>query len=205
MFNNPSYKEIKDMIAQGKKPMMFYHISKEEILNKDLRGINSLLNTVSKVGKGAKQSLVITCNGYDDVTDELYEIKEVREFVEHMFNRHPHLLYYIANQLEAEHWLMCSIADELNSVYQGELYTGNQLLEKFGLDPNAVPKVHVHLTFKGSRFTSILKAMIKHGKVNKDARGGKKLALEYAIKFDNFDRTLQELNISEEEAKELLS
>lgn len=203
-YTNPTYKEIKEMIARGEKPMFFYHISKEEVLNKDLRNINKLMSTVAKVGKGAKHSLVITCNGYDDVTDELYQIQEVREYVQLMFQRHPHILYYIANQFEADHWLLCSIADEVSSVVHGRLYTGNELMEKFGLNSDKVPKVHAHLTFTGGRLEEMLRAIIKHSKLNKDANGGKRTAIEYALKFDNPELTLSNLGITKEEVKELL-
>jgi hypothetical protein len=206
-FKNPSVKEIKQIIAEGRKPMMFYHISKEEVLAKDYKGIGRLLKTVTAVGKGAKRSLIITCNGYDDVTDELYEIKEVREFVRGMFDKYPYLFYYIANfSEEIDHWLLCCLADEIHSVYAGEPMTGNQIWEKYGLNFESVPKVHAHLTFKSkteseSRFLNMLKAIIKHGKLNKDSMGGKRVAIEYAFRFDNTEDTLKRIGISDEEVR----
>jgi hypothetical protein len=209
-YTNPSVKDIKQMIADGKRPMMFYHISKEEVLEKDYRSIARLLKTVTTVGKGAKKSLVITCNGYDDVTDELYTISEVIEFVRGMFDKYPYLFYYIADFKEdIGHWLMCCLADEVHSFYQGELMTGNQLWEKYGVNDKNVPKVHANLKFKAnsveeSRFFNMLKAIIKHGKLNKDARGGKRIAIEFAFKFDNTEHTLSVLGISEEEVKDIM-
>ncbi len=203
-YHNPSYKEIKEMIATGQKPIMFYHISKEEILDKNLRGIDNLMSTVQLVGKGAKNSLFLTCSGYDDVTDELYEIKEVREFVSAMFDKYPHILYYINSQFEGDHWLLCSIADELEAVTFGEKYTGNQLFEKFGLDNTNVPRVHANITFKNKKFPNLLKSVIKHGKKNKDVRGAKRIAIEYAFRFDNTETTLAELNITKDEVRDLM-
>lgn len=208
--NNPSVKQIKEIIASGQRPMMFYHISKEEVLEKNFKGIGNLLKTVTTVGKGAKRSLVITCNGYDDVTDELYEIPEVRDFVRGMFEKYPYLLYYIADfNEEIDHWLLCCLADETRSVYQGEPMTGNQIFEKYGLNFDEVPQIHVHLTFKGDsetgdRYIHILKSIIAHGKRNKDARGGKKIAIEYAFKFDNTELTLNKLGITKEEVRDLM-
>lgn len=198
MFNhkNPNADEIKQMIAEGKKPMMFYHISKDEILSQDLRGVDKMMKTVQSVGKGAKQSLVITVDGYDDVPDELYEIKEVREFVEKLFRKYPHLLYYISNFGGAEQWIVTSLADEVLSVTTGEKkMTGNEIWEKYGLDMDSIPQVQARLTFKGDKFIRLLKPIIKHGKNKKDATGAKKIAVEYALKFDNSEDTIRRLNL----------
>lgn len=207
---NPSVKEIKQMIADGKKPMMFYHISKEEVLEKNYRGIGKLLNTVSSVGKGARNSLVITCNGYDDVTDELWEITEVRDFVRGMFDKYPYLFYYIADfSEEIDHWLWCCLADEVRTISFGERMTGNQLWEKYGVDYHSVPKVHSNLTFTAnspeeSRFLYMLKSIIKHGKLNKDARGGKKIAIKYAFNYDNTEHTLFHIGITADEVRDIM-
>lgn len=210
-FTNPSVKEIKAMIARGERVMMFYHISKEEVLNKDFRGIAKLINTLKTVGKGAKRSLMLTCNGYDDVTDELYEIKEVREFVQAMFDKYPYLLYYITDFTgEADVWLLNSLADEVHTISSSDRITGDELWEKYGVNWREVPRVYSHLTFKAetpeeSRFFNMLKAIIRHGKLNKDARGGKKIAIEYAIKFDNTERTLAILGITDEEVRDIMN
>jgi hypothetical protein len=190
---NPSAKEIKQMIANGQKPMMFYHIPKSEILAKDMSSIDKLLRTVQEVGKGAKRSLVLTVNGYDDTTDELYEIMEVREFVEVLFNKHPHLFYYLSSFGGADDWILCSLADEIRSVSHGQKYTGNQLFEKFGLNSDEIPKVHAYITYKGDKLSRLLKAVMKHGKLKKDVFGSKKIALEYAMRFDDSDETMERL------------
>lgn len=210
-YKNPTPKEILQMIANGQKPIMFYHISKEEVLDKDYRGVGKLLKTVTTVGKGAKRSLVITCDGYDDVTDELWEIDEVREFVRGMFDKYPYLFYYIANfDKEIDNWLLCCLADEVHSVFRGEKMTGNQIWEKYGLNHEQIPKVHANLTFKAksvneSRFLTMLKAIIKHGKINKDSNGGKRVAIEYAFRFDRTEHTLEILGITDEEVRGLMS
>ena len=203
-YKNPTYKEILEMISEGKKPMMFYHIPKEEIINKDFSGIDQLLNTVQLVGKGAKKSLIITCDGYDDVTDELYEIEEVREFVDGLFNRYPHILYYINSQFEADRWLISSYADEVQSIRKiGDRLTGDELFDKYVKNLEEVPTHQAHLTFHDKKLDKILKAIIKHGKIKKDANGSKKIAIDYALQFDNAQSTLAYLKISEDDLRNL--
>lgn len=201
MYNNPSAKEIKAMIANGQKPMMFYHIPKEEIVSKDLRHLDKLMKTVQEVGKGAKNSLILTVNGYDDTTDELYEIKEVRDYVEAMFNKYPHILYYISDFQEADVWILSSYADEVRSAHAGRRYTGWEL---FLLENHEIPKVVTNLTFTNHKFTRVLKAIVNHGKRNKDARGGKKVAIEYAYRFDKSERALSDIGITPEEVQDIM-
>lgn len=203
-YDNLNSQEIRDVIKSGQKPMMFYHISKEEVLSKDLNGINSLMSTVTQVGKGVKGSIVITCSGYDHVTDELHEIQEVREFVELMFRKHPYLLYYVNRSFEADAWLLCSYADEVTSKKEGKLYTGDQLFEEFGLDYDKVPKIQSHLTFKNGKLDRMLYDIIRHSKLKKDVKGGKRIAVEYAFIFDNTEKTLKSLKMSVDEALELM-
>ncbi|MED3976145.1 hypothetical protein P4639_22365 [Priestia megaterium] len=202
---NLSAKEIKDLIANGQKPMMFYHIPKEEVLKKDFRGIDKVMNTVQTVGKGAKQSVIITCNGYDDVADELYEIKEVREFVQALFSKYPHLFYYINTQFEAEKWIMMCIADKSTTISQGERLTANEIFERYGLDQEDVPQTQSLVSFNGAKFLGMLKSIIKHGKKNKDVKGGKNIAIEYALRFDDADRTLDALKITSDDIRSYIS
>lgn len=201
---NPNPQEIKAMIREGQKPMMFYHIPKEEVLSKDIRNIDKLMSTVTQVGKDVKGSLVITCDGYDDVTDELHEIQEVREFVELIFRKHPYLLYYINRSFEADAWLLCSYADEVTSKKEGKLYTSNQLFEEFGLDHDKVPKIESHLTFKNGKLSRMLYDIIRHSKLKKDIKGGKEIAVEYAFMFDGTEDTLSNLRMGVDEAIDIM-
>jgi hypothetical protein len=204
-YQNPTVKQMKEMIANGNKPMIFYHITKEEIVNKELKNIEKILNNLKLVGKGVRESLVLTVNGYDDVSDELYEIKEVREFVDLLLEKHPYIFYYTNSQFEADVWIICSYADEVKSVYMGEKYTGNELMEQFDVkDYHKIPKVYADIIFKNHKFTRVLRAVINHGKRNKDVKGAKRIAIQYAMRFTKTEQTLNDLGISYAEVIELM-
>lgn len=192
---NPSYKEIKQMIAEGKKPLIMYHLSKEEVENKDLKGIDKIMNTVHKVGKGARQCVVITCGGYDDVPDELWEIPAVREFVKHMFNKYPHILYYINTKFEADHWLLASLLD-IQALLVGEKLNSHEIWEKYGFN---APRYSARLFWKKEHLIKTLKAIIAHGKRQKDAKGAKRVALEYALRLSNDEDILEQVGIKSQQ------
>ncbi|PEA25842.1 hypothetical protein CN984_12080 [Bacillus cereus] len=200
----PTPQEIKKAIKEGQKPMLFYQFPHEEVKRKDLRSIEKLLSTLTQVGKEMQGRLVIGCKGYDHVTDELFEIQEVREFVEFLFRKHPYLLYYISK--DSFEWVVCSYADEVHSMKEGKLYTSDELFEKFGLDMANVPLVRSHVIFKNGKFDRMLNAVIKHGKIKKDEIGGKRIAIEYAflLNMENAVDILQGLGISADDIANLM-
>ncbi|MDX6046741.1 hypothetical protein [Bacillus paranthracis] len=200
----PSPQEVKKMIKEGQKPMLFYQFPHEEIKRKDLRNIEKLLSTLTQVGKEMKGRLVIGCKGYDHITDELFEIQEVREFVEFLFRKHPYLLYYISK--DSFEWVVCAYADEVDTIKEGRLYTSDELFEKFGLDMANVPLMRSHVIFKNGKFDRMLDAVIRHSKIKKDVKGGKRIAIEYAflLQMENAENVLKGLGISVDEILDIM-
>jgi hypothetical protein len=192
---NLNAKEIQKIIDDGEKAMMFYHIPRTEVESKDLRSLDKVMNTLHTVGKGCKESLIITCNGYDDTSDELYEIKEVREFVQAIFKKYPHILYYINSEFEAEKWMLHCIADEIETKFAGEKLSPIEYLER-GIRMDEYPRVESHIKFYDGLYT-VFKAMLKHGKMKRDVRGSKRMVIDYAFKLDTSQ--LERLKITQED------
>ncbi|MGN4822153.1 hypothetical protein [Bacillus cereus group sp. MYBK139-2] len=200
----PTPQEIKKAIKEGEKPVMFYQFPLEEIKKKDLRNIEKILSSLTQVGKEMQGRLVIGCKGYDHVTDELFEIQEVREFVEYLFRKHPYLLYYISK--DSSEWVVCSYADEVHTTKTGQLYTSDELFEKFGLDMSKVPLIRSHVIFKNGKFDRMLDAVIRHSKIKKDAKGGKRIAIEYTflLQMENAEDILKGLGIGVDEILDIM-
>ena len=203
-FNNPSFKEMKALMDDDSKlKIIMYHLSKEEVVNKDFKQFDGFMTNLKKIGKKARQTAIITCGGYDDVPDELFQIQEVREFVNELFKRYPYILYYTNPELEGDVWLITSFADEVTSVAESQYsnMTAKELFEKFGFDN--IPRVNSYLTFKNQKLEHIFKAILKHGKNNKDIRGAKKIVIERAITFENTMGILNDVGITMEDLIEL--
>lgn len=200
----PSPQEVKKAIKEGKNPILFYQFPHEEVKKRDLRNFEKIINTLTQVGKEMQGRLVIGCKGYDHITDELFEIQEVREFVEFLFRKHPYLLYYISK--DSFEWVVCAYADEVHTVKKGKLYTSDELSEKFGLDMTNVPRIRSHIIFKNGKFDRMLDAVIKHSKIKKDVKGGKRIAIEYAflLQMENAEDILKGLGISVDEILDIM-
>lgn len=74
-----------------------YLISKEKILNKDTTNINMILKKLRKDVKNSCGKLAILFEGYDFDKREIYEIKEIREYVRNIFLENEDLFYYLTS------------------------------------------------------------------------------------------------------------
>lgn len=186
------YSELMKVINKGMKPFVMYKISKEEIETGDMKGLDKFFKTILRVGSPLRQSCSIICGGYDDIPDELYEIPEVVKFVKKMFRRFPYILYYISTETESDHWLISSMADSLTSKADIEIkkMNANQVFEKYGFD---TPRVEAMLVFEGDNLSNIIKPILDHGKKIGDVENARKIAIDYAMRFDNWERTLEQL------------
>ena len=206
-----TYKEIREIIDSGKKPMLFYHIPRHEVENKDFSGIDKLMNTIQNVGKECCQSLILTVNGYDDTAEELFEIEEVVQFVNILFAKYPNLLYYVSTFAEADGWLINCYADSLTAIRSVESrMTAEEVYEKYGFSLSNVPRIKVTLDISEEKQVNVLKGIVKHSKLKKDAMRGKRIALYYIWKYfrmtkrTNIDDLLKVIKVTPNELPDLM-
>jgi hypothetical protein len=189
------YSDILKLINKGMKPMLAYHIQKEEeVIKNNWKSLDDFFKILTRLGEHARQSCVITCSGYDDIPDELYEIAEVRKFVQKLFRRYPYILYYINRQVEGDHWLLGCIADEVRAIVpQEHRLSASELAEKFGY--RNIPQHQLSLLFNGNNLAKILRPILDHGKKIGDIEGAKDIVIQYALVFDHTTKTLEELGL----------
>lgn len=199
---NYKYNEIMKAINKGMNPFLVYKISKEEVLEMDMKGLDKFFKIIDKVGAPLRQSIAIMCDGYNDIPDELYQIPEVVKFVRKVFRRHPNILYYISREAEADYWMMSCMADEVTSMKVGDYETSQmnayELEEKFG---DNLPKTAAYLNFKDDKLATILKPIIDYGKKIGDKDAAIKIAVDYALRFENPEKTLMEMGVDKWDAR----
>lgn len=198
-FINPSAKEIRDQIARGEKIIVPYQISKEAVVNEDFTVIDSLMNTATQVGRGMAETILLGCKGYDDIPDELYDIPEVRKYIQLLFEKYPHLPYYLFKNDNAESWLF-ACCGESEQIGEQNTLSANELMEKYGSYDN-IPKQPFSIKLEKEFLLPVLKATIAHGRKNKDTRRAKFIACHYAIGY-SFTDILVDLKITIEELRE---
>lgn len=145
----------------GNDKFFFYSVDKEqELFKMNLDGIESFFSMLDKLGKKAIGHVVVLFDGYNDITDELFEIHEVRNYVQEMFKRFPHLLNYINFDLEGHHWLLSCLVD-VDSIYAGRKMTFEEHIKQFGTHV-PMPRFLVHMHMPDPMLNKLINAMRIH-------------------------------------------
>lgn len=180
---DPSYSDIVKMLNKNPNSFVMFEIHKEDIDSDNFARLDKFFKSVNEIGVTLRQGCGISVSGYDDISDELHEIEPVRKYVAKMFRRYPHLLYFINRDFEYDHWILASFADEIDSIKPHETYgmSSIEVADKYGAEP---PRLYVHMTFYGDKFTDVLRKTISFGKKIGDKKGATAVAQEYADKFN---------------------
>lgn len=72
-------------------------ISKKEVIENDLDKISYIFNLLKKCKKRGKQKLILNFEGFHDSNKEIFEIKEIRNFLEKVFNKYPYMFYFLSS------------------------------------------------------------------------------------------------------------
>lgn len=81
-----------------KATVIIHNVSRKEVENKDYRGIEKLFSVLRSLKTEARGKLMLQFAGYDDISDEIYEIPEIREYVMGMFQRWPEMFYFLTQE-----------------------------------------------------------------------------------------------------------
>jgi hypothetical protein len=172
-------------IFAGDRNLFIYSVDKEgEILAMNYDGISQFIDTLDKLGgRKSYSSAIIMFDGYNDVPDELHEIPEVRRFVKGMFDRFPHLLYYINFEMEGHHVLLASLLD-FKQLSRGEKLSPIEMEKKYGHDFSKIPRNNMFLIMPNYVLKTMQEAIIEHGKKMKRLELGTKLAYRLGKMFN---------------------
>lgn len=75
--------------------IIFFSVSKRELLNKDYTRIEKNIKILNEAGKLAKGKMILTFDGFDFDKREIYEIPEIREYVKNIWDKCKHIFYFL--------------------------------------------------------------------------------------------------------------
>lgn len=99
---------------------IFYQVDKREIEQLKFGRIRQMITELEKAGKESCQKLSLFIDGYNDVVEELYEIKEVREWVRELIDRFPNLFYFIDQATQNHKLLLMCVSTIKVIVFKGD-------------------------------------------------------------------------------------
>lgn len=90
---------VKNRISEklGNAEVIGIKITKEEVLNIDIKRIEKVLAHLRKDIKNAQSKLSITFEEWDD-TRKIYEIEEIRNYVSKVFKENKDLFYFLTEE-----------------------------------------------------------------------------------------------------------
>lgn len=122
-------------LASGTLYLM--NIAKSSIDNMSYKFIDECVLLLEEMGSSAFGTVIIMFDGYGDIPAELYELKEVRNWVLGLFEKYPYFLYFINFSLDSHITLLSCIGD-IEIVYQGDLTLSPVEYQHLGIDPFAL-------------------------------------------------------------------
>lgn len=75
--------------------IIFYSVSKRELVNEDYTRIKNNLKLLNSAEKYARGKMMITFDGFDNDKREIYEIPEIRKYVKNIWNEYNHIFYFL--------------------------------------------------------------------------------------------------------------
>ncbi|PGF05262.1 hypothetical protein [Bacillus toyonensis] len=138
------------------------HVQREEVEGAIYSRIMKHIRNIDKRESRGYASLIITFNGYDDIPDSVFEIMDIRKYVQGLFSRVPHLLFYMANMPEVrENMLLCICDFQKLGANHGLSY--EELLEMTLEDPDSIPKEQIVISISDSKRRNLAETLRKYG------------------------------------------
>ena len=152
--------------------IVVFQVKKDEIKTLQFKRAEKMLKALKRVGKQARNSLLITFSGYDDIPEEVYEIPEIRRWSAKFVKRNPEAFYFLCRELEGDQILLTTLCN-LSSFYVGEPTKSPNEYYKEGINPEDLPKKQLELILPDGLREHVEKGVMKYGESVDDIEGAR--------------------------------
>jgi hypothetical protein len=83
----------------GAPVLVQYNVTKKEALKQDLSRLRKMLDSLTVIGEPARQTLILSFDGWDFDPRSLAEIPEVSAFIKQAVAEYKHIYYYLLPEL----------------------------------------------------------------------------------------------------------
>lgn len=146
-------------------------LHRSDITQKNFSTLDIFMKKIEKRPKDFFQKLIFHVGGYDFVPDELYEIEEVRWYIQQVFQRYPHLLYFVNPANESWKWLILCLSDEMQIYYEGD-YIDEEAIRRMIQDHADLPQKEIIFQLSPSERKRIGQAIRQFAKKHRDGANG---------------------------------
>lgn len=143
-------------------------IKKAVIDNQELTGINRYFTKLASAANIHFQSVFIDFEGYDDVMEQVYEVKEIRTWVSSLFDAFPYLLYFITPLYNNDLLLAACLCDTETFINSEHLKTNQEYDQQQINIFLTAPDIALDLKMKRSKYDHITQALRRFEYLSKD-------------------------------------
>lgn len=133
--------------------LIVIEVSKEDVVNMQFGVVNNLLDKLMPKSEAYEDSLHILFGGYDAAAEEIFEIKEIRNWVEKLVFIRPEILFFLEKELGALQNILLCLSDYsiLQSIHNASEEDGNGSLVQAHIPEVKAEAILIKLTFKTAR------------------------------------------------------
>lgn len=110
------------------------NVSLESIKQNSYNYFNQCIDYLKSQGSDAYNSTIVMFDGYGDTPEEIYEIMEVRNWVDGLLLAHPYFIYFTSRSMDT-HINLLSCVGDITVRYAGEMTLSPNMYAQLGIDP----------------------------------------------------------------------
>ncbi|MDN4106160.1 hypothetical protein QYF56_22615 [Paenibacillus polymyxa] len=163
--------DISEELGFTSDTLYLMNISKRSVEEMSFKIVETSLSFLHHQGASSFGKIITMFDGYNDIKDEVYEIKEVRKWVKGLFQRYPYFLYFINYSLDS-HITLLSCVSDIAAVYTGGETLSPKEYETLGINPliDIEPKQWT-IILSEDLYLQMKKALIDYGQHMNDFIG----------------------------------
>lgn len=109
--------------------LIIHSVNKSEVINKNTNTLNRVLKSLRKDLIKSYCKIMIIFDGYDNDQREIYEIREIRDYVRKLFDENNDLFYFITKMGSLNKVILACISDfqQLKTIGREDVIVGYEV------------------------------------------------------------------------------
>jgi hypothetical protein len=101
----------------NKPTIVIMTLNRKHIERLDLKEVNQMMDVFRKKGlRSFKGRVVLEVDGYEDDPREIFEIPEIKAFYRRVFQKYPHLIYFLSPVNGSDAWILACLCDTYQTI-----------------------------------------------------------------------------------------
>lgn len=112
--------------------LIIHSVNKSEVINKNTNTLNRVLKSLRKDLIKSYCKIMIIFDGYDNDQREIYEIREIRDYVRKLFDENNDLFYFITKMGSLNKVILACISDfqQIKTIGREDVIVGYEVSKK---------------------------------------------------------------------------